>query len=80
MDYSLANPIYLDILLSKFEERYFDAHPSQGRYVNWPVYGELLKWNWMPKRYLENAARTYTEWNIDRLDLLSLKLRDEIEK
>ena len=76
--YSLIS--ILDSIKEGFiENLYFDAHPFY-KYTHYPVYGSLIDPNSYSKSLRHAVALTYTDWDHDKMNVLTEELRNELEK
>jgi hypothetical protein len=62
------------------EQQYFAANPSHGRWLNWPIVGNLADASKVPKTLRRELARTLGDWQIDRLVERIPTIRKFIEK
>jgi hypothetical protein len=49
------------------EQKYFEANPSVGTFINWPLYGDLVSPNAVPLAMRESLARNLPSWQKDDL-------------
>ena len=65
VDISLLNPT--EVKDEEIEKKYFEANPTHGEYINWPIVGNIVKPNDLPGDVVKALAETMGDWDVDKL-------------